>query len=392
MSTSRLDQLASAAADELLNTAATGTDTVARRAELDRVRRNRRGVRLTAVAAVMASVLIVLLVEGNFFSNSNPQPMKPLPGIDVGDVPVWYDDAGLHRGNIVEQTPVELRQLDGMAIEDGALALVRNGALYLDPATGDVWFHPWGGDPRIVGQDSTTGPSGNPDGDIAAWFEGGHLVVYDTAADRVIARELPFWKVERAFGSNTCHAMCAEHAQPGNGFLLVSAERVIWNSSPSGEGHGPSNIYDVRTGQVSVADTKSVGRDEAELVDVSDDAAVYSVQDKSLWGWHLVLDVPGRAPQEYPEVNPRSRFSPSGNYLTSVGARAEGSGERVSAAIIDTRTGELWPVPETRYSWSAWSYGDIALVQQEDELLACDAALRTCETLPAEPPFLMPTN
>ena len=89
-------------------------------------------------------------------------------------------------------------------------------------------------------------------------------------------------------------------------------------------------------------------------------------------------------------MNAHSRFSPSSNYVVSVVGQAWES--VYSAAIIDTRTGELWPVPETRYSWSAWSYGDIALLQQGDELLACDAALRTCETLPAEPPFLMPTN
>jgi hypothetical protein len=30
--------------------------------------------------------------------------MEPVPGLHVGDVPVRYDDAGLHRGNVVEQT------------------------------------------------------------------------------------------------------------------------------------------------------------------------------------------------------------------------------------------------------------------------------------------------
>lgn len=37
--------------------------------------------------------------------------------------------------------------------------------------------------------------------------------------------------------------------------------------------------------------------------------------------------------------------------------------------------------------------GDIAMVDHtEDELLACDAARRACERLPAEGLFLMPTN
>ena len=60
--------------------------------------------------------------------------------------------------------------------------------------------------------------------------------------------------------------------------------------------------------------------------------------------------------------------------------------------IVDTRTGELWRVPKNVYPWIAWSYGDIAMVDTEDELLACDAARRACERLPAEHPFLMPTN
>ena len=42
----------------------------------------------------------------------------------------------------------------------------------MDPAQHDVWYHPWGGEPRIVGNDSYAGPGGDPDGDVAAWFEG----------------------------------------------------------------------------------------------------------------------------------------------------------------------------------------------------------------------------
>ena len=60
--------------------------------------------------------------------------------------------------------------------------------------------------------------------------------------------------------------------------------------------------------------------------------------------------------------------------------------------IIDTRTGELWRVAGDGYHWIAWSYGDIALVETEDALLACDAGRRTCKRLPAERRFLMPTT
>ena len=153
--------------------------------------------------------------------------------------------------------------------------------------------------------------------------------------------------------------------------------------------------------ELGEGDDGEVVKNDGEVVDVHDDAGVYADQhSNNPGGWHLVLDMPGQAPQDYPEVNPRSRFSPSGKYVLSVEVLGGSIGGHASAAIIDTRTGELWPVPETKYSWGAWSYGDIALVtpsnafhsSTEDDLLACDAARRTCETLPAEPPFLMPTN
>jgi transposase InsO family protein len=49
-------------------------------------------------------------------------------------------------------------------------------------------------------------------------------------------------------------------------------------------------------------------------------------------------------------------------------------------------------VPWNAYPWITWSYGDIALVDTEDALLASDAARRACESVPAERPFLMLTN
>ena len=66
--------------------------------------------------------------------------------------------------------------------EGGALALVRRGALYLDPGAGDIWFHPWGEEPRVIGHGSEAGPGGDPDGDLAVWSDGPEAVVYDTAA------------------------------------------------------------------------------------------------------------------------------------------------------------------------------------------------------------------
>jgi hypothetical protein len=64
----------------------------------------------------------------------------------------------------------------------------------------------------------------------------------------------------------------------------------------------------------------------------------------------------------------------------------------VGASIVDRLGGEAWRAVENRYPWIAWSYGGMALVDTESELLACDVGLRECETLPAQRPFLLPTN
>ena len=139
-----------------------------------RVRRI-RVVLSCALAAAVVGVGVPLastaLVNKADVAPAVPPSPSPSPGIVVGAVPVWYDAKGLHRGDVVEQTPVEIGRQDGDTMQ-GALALVRSGAVYLDPATGDVWFHPWGGEPRIVGHDSAAGPGGDPSGDTAAWFEG----------------------------------------------------------------------------------------------------------------------------------------------------------------------------------------------------------------------------
>jgi hypothetical protein len=105
-------------------------------------------------------------------------------------------------------------------------------------------------------------------------------------------------------------------------------------------------------------------------------------------GMDWTLRVPGRPEQRYPGLEPRARVSPSGNFVLAV----EGTDERHAAAIVETVTGELWQVPKNAYPWIAWSYGDIAMIDTDDELLACDAAHRACGRVPAKRPFLMPTN
>ena len=342
------------------------------------IRRGRRRVALalaTTAALIAGSALTVSGLDPDRRITPVEQP-KPL----VGAVPVWYDAKGLHHGDEVEQTPVELvepEQVLGpekVVPQRGALALVRSGALYLDPATSEVWFHPWGGEPRVVGHNSGAGPGGELNGDTAVWFEGsdplnatpGDLVVYDTAAGREISRT-------RSPGVSGQSGIGGDHFPPGNGFLQVSAERVVWTSGPK------IYVHDVRLGSTSEVKAPN----GHYFADVHDDVAIVVERGSR----DLVLRVPGRAEERYPDLESHVRLSPSGDYVLGV----EATDERHAAAIVDTRTGELWRVPDDAYPWIAWSYGDMAMVDTEDELLACDPR-RACERLPAERPFLMPTN
>jgi hypothetical protein len=325
-----------------------------------RVRRNRAMVAGAAAASVALVLGVTAAVGRSDRAGSGPEPAER-PGLVVGAVPVWYDAAGLHRGDVVEQTAVR--------VQSGTLALVRSGALYNGQDTRDVWFHPWGGEPRIVGHNSIVGPGGDPNGDTAVWFDGDELVVYDTATGRELSRTT---QMIRATG---CAAdMCAEHYPPGNGFLQVSAERVVWmwSNSLSDVVHN----FDVRTRSASEVRAPK----DRLFVDVHDRVAILS---------GLVVSAPGRPEQRYRELESRAKVSPSGNYLLAV----EDSETRHGAAILDLRTGELWRVPNDVYPWIAWSSGDIAMVRtEEDALLACDAVRRTCEPLDVSGEVLLPTN
>jgi len=249
-----------------------------------RVRRN-RGLVAGGAAAAMAVVLGVTAVTGQHGSGSDGlEPIK-LPGLIVGDVPVWYDAQGLHHGDIVEQTPVNILRPEKVVDADkgmvssafGALALVRSGALYVDPASGDVWFHPWGGDPRVVGHNSAAGPGGDPNGDIAAWFERSELVVYDTAAGSEVSRTSESHRV------GACSGMCGDHFPPGNGFLQVSAERVIWFNS-----RAYAYSHDLRTG----ATTKVTYPTDRYLLDVQGDVKAWGVGDRG--SSSVALTAPGQ--------------------------------------------------------------------------------------------------
>ena len=161
---------------------------------------------LTAIAAAAVPVVAVALSActfggdgGGVSASTTPtaevqdaaattgQQSPGSPGLVVQDAAVWYNsDAGLHRDDVVEVTAVPLA--DPTSDRGSHLSLVRTGALYLDPASDDVWFHPWGGEPRVVGSGSAAGPGGDPEGDLAAWFEGSELVVYDAFDGAEVAR------------------------------------------------------------------------------------------------------------------------------------------------------------------------------------------------------------
>ena len=104
--------------------------------------------------AVVAAVVLAIAATGALDSggsrlSKNLEPVAPPPAVQ-GSGPVWFDAAGLHHGDVVEETPVDLW---GVFTGGGRRrwCLVRTGALYRDPANNDVWFHPWAGQPRIVG-------------------------------------------------------------------------------------------------------------------------------------------------------------------------------------------------------------------------------------------------
>ena len=289
-----------------------------------RVRRNRGLVAGAAAAAVAVVLGVTAAVGGQDPAGSDGLEPVERPGVVVGDVPVWYDARGLHRGDVVEQTPVELvvpEQPVGpeeVIPQRGALALVRSGAVYLDPATGEVWFHPWGGDPRVVGHNSAAGPGGDPNGDTAAWFEGSELVVYDPAAGREISRT-----EQRENLAAGCAGFRGDHYPPGNCFVQVSAERVVWTD-------GQVYSHDLATRKTSVlkAPKNLLLEDVHDHVEVFDERGSFS----------LVVRVPGQAEARYPELESQTRLSPSGSYVLAV----EETETRHAAAIVDTRTGELW--------------------------------------------------
>ena len=352
--------------------------------------RRRSALAVVAVGVVLVAALTTGLL-GGASSRDEPDPAtsKPPPtrGLGIGRDTVWLDDAGLHRGLDVLQPAVRL----GTGGRPTGLARVRAGALYLDAESGDVWLHPWRGEPRVVGHDSRFGAVGDPDGGTAAWFEGdrnawatdAELVVFDTVRLREVARVRTSGAVE----------VGGEHLRNGNGILQVSAGSVVWLTQDD-------RLRRLDTGSGAVTERPSgTGRtrDDASVIDVHDATELRSwgamtAGDEGL----LVRSVPGRGRTLLPGWEPMGLLSPDGGYVLALVPEPHGS------RFLDVRTGEsfaLAPQEGDHYAWIGWSHGSTALIHVTregeavvSELYACDAERRRCERLPSRGEVLPPAT
>lgn len=340
-------------------------------------RNRRRTISVAASAAVVAVIVAGTVVVGGRYTSA-PEPVHPVQSPQIaGSGPVWYDAAGLHHGAVVEQTAVELVAAPGPDGVQGVLALVRGGAVYRNDATDDVWFHPWGGEPRVVGHGSATGPGGDPKGDIAAWFEGSELVVYDTARDREISRTTQDPVLDFATWEQG----------GGNGFRHVSADEVVWASVDH------LNRLDLATGTSSILwEVPALPTNGSE--DVHDGVRVTHDFETSA----LIVTVDGGQDRRIPALGPSVELSSDGLFLLAPGD-SDANNAINAAAIVDVRSGERWNLPggDHGYPAIAWSYGDVAIVLVDRGTgkappLACHALTRKCEELPFQGPVLLPTS
>lgn len=374
--------------------------------DLDAVRaRARTNWRPRVAVAVTAAVVVIILAATSLLigrGGSKPEPLGPVkpPGILVGAVPVWYDAGGLHRGDVVEKTPVRLftdtkRAEDHVAL-GGVLALVRRGAFYRDPTNDDVWFHPWGGEPRVVGHDSSAGPGGDPDGDVAAWFDGEELVVYDTARGRELSRTKPGDDDSVELRDARVVRNPTEHVTGGNGFKHVSAEEVVWRATDTAGILARMYRLDVSTGK-------------STIVWEAEEGKFPSLEDMHgatrLWGdccggtkEALRIEVTGREELRL-GVEPLGKLSADGSFVLTATCPARCAPH--GAAIADVHSGEIWNLPYPDfYATIAWSYGDLAMVEVDQKpgredgksLVACNAATRQCHQLPRQGNVLLPTS
>jgi hypothetical protein len=365
-----------------------------------RVRTRRRTLSVAAAGVMLVAVVGTAVAMGRDAERTlpaDPPRIGPAP-----HVAVWYDDAGLHHGDQVDDVPVELYSEGSHDTRKGAgsvLALVRNGAVYVDPVEGDVWFHPWDGDPRIISRGDAKpevcagcdyGPGGDPDGDLAVWFEGDELVVYDTATGSEVSRttEEP---VSRFAGT--------EHVLNGNGFMHVSDDEVVWRferweGKPDGLGTGVYRL-DLATGESGLLESFPYLEEAGPAPQIEDvDGETRIVVTRKASGSIAVERSSGpRMPIEGAE--PIGRFSPDGAFVVTP---TGGTGDDHGIAVIDVRTGARWDLLDKKfYGYLSWSYDDIAVVKVDLDggttsyLLACEAAARTCERHDVQGDVVLPT-
>lgn len=126
--------------------------------------------------------------------------------------------------------------------------------------------------------------------------------------------------------SHAVTSSAGDHNPVRNRRLQVSAERVVWTA-----------LRVVLRNDVPTRSTSEIEPPSGlRLTDVPDDVELFEGENPS-----LVLRVRGRAEERYPDLEPVGRLGPSGDYALAI----EETGTRHAAAVIDTRTGELWRVP-----------------------------------------------
>lgn len=372
-------------------------------------------MRATLAAGVLVALALTGCEPGTAAEHADPKATSPSetspetrareapsPDATPDALPVWWDADGLHHGDVVEETAFPLgKPFYGSFQSQAHLALVRTGALYRSPRTEDVWFHPWGGEPRVVGHGTAAGPAGDPGGDVAAWFDGRHLVVYDTARGTVISRTREVAGVRQT-------SEYPEHVGHGNGWVFVSADQVVWRS-PDGLARRdlvartseprwrpvPSDppaprVFHGPPGTQPVTVTES-------FEDVSATSAVWSMQ-RSRNGNRAVFivdragDTGSRrlAALEAPAVG---RLSPDGSWLLTP-ELADGTH---GVAFIDLDTGQAWkPFERSTYAFFSWAYGDVAVMLTSRgtsagrTLVACTTTQRTCDQLPTRGDVVLP--
>ena len=270
------------------------------------------------------------------------------------------------------------------------LALVRSGALYRDPATGQVWFHPWDGAPRVVGRSTPAGPGGDPESDVAAWFDGPDLVVDDTARDRVVSRSR-----EPAAVSTTTEYV--EHVGHGRGWIHVSPTQVVWRY----EGQGSQGVArrDLVTGTSETPwRPRPATRAAADpsFVDVSSTRAVWvGGHPYEGHGTYLFDSIETeRTAVVDAELEHPGRLSPDGSWLLT----AEIADGTHGVAMTDLSSGEVWkPFDEDTYAFFSWAYGNVAVMRTNRDvpdgpwvLTSCVASTRSCVELATRGSVVLP--